>query len=112
TVLLETGHDGTVVKLEVATSAGLLTLHPEGSTLHGNVARPTGIEHVTLPWDERRLLLIVGTPATAAAAARLLEADLGVGDGQTRTGVSIDVGLTVTPATFRVARLAARRWRF
>ncbi len=41
-LLLETRPDGSVAKLELATAAGLLTLHPEGSMLHGNVARPTG----------------------------------------------------------------------
>ncbi len=111
-LLLETRPDGSVTKLELTSAAGLLTVHPEGSTLHGNVARPTGIEHVARPWGERSLLLVVGTPATAAAAARLLEPRVGVGEGHTLPGVSIGVELAVTPATFRVARVADRRWRF
>ena len=82
-------------KLELATAAGLLTLHPEGTTLHGNVARPSGLEHVALPWPERGLVLVVGTPATAAAAARLLEPQIGVGEGRTLAGVSIGVELEV-----------------
>jgi hypothetical protein len=111
-LLLETRPDGSVAKLELATAAGLLTLHPEGSMLHGNVARPAGLEHVALPWPERGLLLVAGMPATAAAAARLLEPHVGVGEGHTLTGVSIGVELAVTPTTFRVARLAERRWVF
>jgi len=111
-VLLETHPEGSVTKLELATAAGLLTLHPAGPTLHGNVARPSGLEHVALPWPERGLLLVVGTPATAAGAARLLEPHIGVGEGHTLTGVSIGVDLAVPPTTFRVARLAERRWVF
>ena len=80
--------------------------------LHGNVARPTVLEHVALPWPERGLLLVVGTPATGAAAARLLEPHVGVGEGHTLPGVSIGVELAVAPTTFRVARLAERRWVF
>ena len=111
-LLLETRPDGSVGKLELATAAGLLTLHPEGSTLHGNVARPSGLEHVALPWPERGLVLVVVAPSTAAAAARLLEPGVGVGEGHTLTGVSIGLELAVTPTTFRVARLTERRWVF
>ncbi len=111
-LLLEARPDGSVAKLELATAAGLLTLHPEGSTLHGNVARPTGIDHVALPWPGRGLLFVAGTLATAAAAARLLATQVGVGEGHTIAGVSVGVELAVTPTTFRVARVADRRWRF
>ena len=111
-LLLETRPDGSVAKLELATAAGLLTVHPEGSMLHGNVARPAGLEHVALPWPERGLLLVAGMPATAAAAARVLEPHIEVGEGHTLAGVSIGVELVVTPTTFRVARLAERRWVF
>jgi hypothetical protein len=109
-LLLETLPDGTVTKLELTTAAGLLTVHPEGSTLHGNVARPGGMEHVALPWSAGHVLIVVGTPATAAAAACVLEPRIGVGEGHTVPGASIGSGLAVTPATFRVARVADRRW--
>lgn len=111
-LLLETHPDGRLQKLELASAAGLLTLHPEATTLHGNVVRPTGMDHLSLPWSDDRLLLVVGTPATAAAAARRLEDRVGVGEGHTVAGVSVDVELTVRPATFRVVRPAPRRWRF
>ncbi|MEO5965760.1 MAG: hypothetical protein ABIR11_09870 [Candidatus Limnocylindrales bacterium] len=111
-LLLETGTDLRVGKLELATAAGLLTLHPEGAALHGNIVRPAGIEHIERPWAEDHLLLVVGTPATAAAAARRLTTRGGVGEGHTFVGVSVDVELAVTPATFRVVRPAEERWRF
>ena len=99
-------------KLELSTADGLLSLHLEGDTLHGNVVRPTGMEHVALPWSERRPALVVGTPATAAAAARLLGDRIGIGQGQTVSGVSVDVHLGVRRATFRVARVGPRGWWF
>ena len=111
-LLLETAATGEVLKLELATAAGLLTLHPEDSTLHGNVVRPAGIDHVALSWSGEQVLLVVGTPATAAAAARMLDTRIGVGEGHTIAAVSVDVELTVTAATYRVLRPAPRRWRF
>ena len=111
-LLLETGPDGRPGKLELATAAGLLTLHPDGSTLHGNVVRPGGIDHVALPWADDHLLLVVGMPTTAAAAARTLTERVGIGQGHTIAGISIDIALTVRPATFRVARVGPRGWWF
>jgi hypothetical protein len=111
-LLLETTPDGALAKLEVAGAAGLLTLHPDGSTLHGNVVRPTGIDHLALAWSPEHLLLLAGTPTTAAAAARTLGERVGIGQGHTIAGVSVDVTLTVRPATFRVARVGPRGWWF
>jgi hypothetical protein len=111
-LLLETAPDGAFGKLELATAAGLITLHPEASTLHGNVVRPDGIEHVTLPWSPDELILVDGTPATAAAAARLLAQGIRVGEERALTGVAVGVALVVRRATFRVQRLGTERWRF
>ena len=112
TMLLETGPGGAVLKLELATAAGLLTVHPEGGSLHGNVARPGGMEHIDLPWSDGHILIVVGTPATAAAATGIIADLVGVGEGHTIAGVGIDIGLSVRPVTYRVVRPAARRWRF
>jgi len=112
TVLLETGPDGGVGKLEVTTAEGLLTLHPAGGTLHGNAVRPTGVTHIALPWTDDRILLVAGTPATAAAAARVLVGTLGVGEGRTVAGVLVTPTLVVRSVTFRVARVGPRGWRF
>ena len=101
-LLVETAPDGRLGRLELSTADGLLSLHIEGDTLHGNVVRPTGMEHIALPWSDGDLLLVVGTPATAAAAARMLGDRIGIGQGQTVSGVSVDVHLGVRRATFRV----------
>jgi hypothetical protein len=111
-LLLETRPDGRLGKLELGTAAGLLTLHPDGSALHGNVVRPDGVEHLSLPWTEDVILLVAGTPTTAAAAARTLGERVGVGQGCTIGGVSVDVRLVVRAATFRVARVGPRGWWF
>ena len=111
-LLLETRPDGTLAKLELAGAAGLLTLHPEAATLHGNIVRPAGIEHLALPWDDDCLLLVVGTPTTAAAAAARLADRIGVGEGHTVAVVSADVGFTVERQTYRVIRSSETRWRF
>ena len=111
-LLLETTPEGRLARLELATAAGLLTLHPDGDGLHGNVVRPAGIDHLAFPWSADDLLLVVGTPTTAAAAARTLGERVGIGQGQTIHGVSIDLALAVRPATFRVARVGPRGWWF
>jgi hypothetical protein len=58
--------------LELATTAGLATLHPEGDgTLHGNVIRPgSGIEHIVgMPFASDALLLVQGSRLASAAAS-------------------------------------------
>jgi hypothetical protein len=111
-LLVEMASDGRLDRLELATAAGLLTLHIVGDTIHGNVVRPRGVDHIALPWNDGDLLLVVGTPATAAAAARMLGDRIGIGQGLTVPGVSVDMGLTVRRATFRVARVGPRGWWF
>jgi hypothetical protein len=69
-LLLETFPNGRFAHIELSTAAGLLTLHPEADgTLHGNVITETGIAHVAaLPWSERSVILVDGSPIAAAAA--------------------------------------------
>jgi hypothetical protein len=112
-VLLETSPDGRLVRLEAAAPAGLLTLHPDGdgSTLHGNVVRPDGVEHLALPWSAAHLLLLGDSPFTAAVAAAELAARVGAGEGCSVPAVEVDLALRIRLATWRVARTGGRRWR-
>lgn len=73
-LLLETDPERRFSHLELATPAGLLTLHPEpDATLHGNVLVADGLRHVVgLPWDRDALVLLEGSPLAAAAAVHLL----------------------------------------
>jgi hypothetical protein len=100
------------MKLEVASPAGLLTLHPEAGhgTLHGNVVRPTGVEHVTLPWSAGHLLMVGGSPVTGVVAAQELETRVGVGEGASFPAVEIGEDLGIRRATWHAARVGERRW--
>lgn len=71
-VLLEISPAGRVTRLELATAAGLLTLHPEPdeSALHGNVVTTDGIRHVALAWSPDHHLLVLASPAAAAVIVR------------------------------------------
>jgi len=112
-LLLEVDPAGRLVKLEVAAPAGLLTLHPgvgEGS-LHGNVVRPGGVEHVDLPWSSGHALVCGGSPVTGAVAALELEAHVGVGEGASFPAVEVAEDLSIRRATWRAARVGERRWR-
>jgi hypothetical protein len=69
-LLLEIDPDGRFAHLELATPAGLLTLHPEGdATLHGNAVTERGIEHVRgLAWDPAAIVLVDGSLISCLAA--------------------------------------------
>ena len=111
-LLLEVDRGGRVQKLELASLAGLLTLHPdlEHTALHGNIVRPAGVEHVTLPWSDDSLLMAGGSPVTGVVAARELASRVGVGEGATVPAVEIAEDLSIRRATWRVARVGERRW--
>ncbi len=70
-LLLELDPDGRFSHLELATAAGLLTLHPEGDgTLHGNRVVSGGVEHVVgVPWDPETAVVVEGSVASRAAAS-------------------------------------------
>jgi hypothetical protein len=112
-VLIETDPAGRLVRLEAASPAGLLTLHPDagGAALHGNVVRPDGVEHVALPWSRAHLLLLGDSPFTAAVAAGELTSRVGAGEGCSVPAVEVDLALRIRPATWRIARTGERRWR-
>lgn len=112
-LLLETGPAGELARLELATPAGLLTLHPDqgGTALHGNVVRPAGIEHVALPWTGGHALLAGASPLTGVVTAARLAAAVGVGEGASFPAVEVAEDLSIRRATWRAARVGARRWR-
>ncbi|HEU4673575.1 MAG TPA: hypothetical protein VFS32_11810 [Candidatus Limnocylindrales bacterium] len=93
-LLLETFPDRRFAHLELATPAGLLTLHPEGDgTLHGNAVTGEGVRHVRgLPWSDRAVVLVVGSSVAAAAAAHCLAAaDPGAEVDRVRIGPDLDL---------------------
>jgi hypothetical protein len=112
-LLVETGRDGQLLKLELATGEGLLTLHPGGDPvrLHGNVVRPSGIDHLALPWSPGHIVLAGASPVTAAIAVAGPLGRIGVGEGSNVPAVEVGIDLRPSSATWHVARTAARRWR-
>jgi hypothetical protein len=112
-LLVETTPDGRLVKLELATGEGLLTLHPGGDPvrLHGNVVRASGVEHIALPWTAGHALLAGASPVTAAIAVEGAAGGIGVGEGANVPAVEVGIDLRPRPATWHVARVSDRRWR-
>jgi hypothetical protein len=73
-LLLETFPDRRFAHMELATAAGLLTLHPEtDATLHGNAVTAAGIRHIVgLAWPAGSVLVVDGSAIAIAAAAWFL----------------------------------------
>ena len=70
-LLLETGPDRGFTHLELASAAGLATLHPEGDgTLHGNVVGVSGVRHVVgLAFAAGGAITVAGSVVAGAALA-------------------------------------------
>lgn len=111
-VLLETSPGGKVLRLELATASGLLTLHPErdGRSIHGNIVHVGGVRPLTFPWSVDHELEIVDRPGPTAVMVRRLARTVHVGGGETVPVLSIDASLVVRPGTRLVRRLTAERW--
>jgi hypothetical protein len=71
-LLLELDSAGRWTRLEMSTSAGILTLHPEpdGRSVHGNIVTERGVVPVALPWSPGHRLLLPDEPVAAAALGR------------------------------------------
>lgn len=111
-LLLEASASGRPTRLEVTTSAGLLTLHPEPdeSTLHGNVVRGDGVDHLTFGWSAEHELLVFGSPASATITLRRLADLMVVGATRTIDVLRIDDTLEPRPARWTAERIARHAW--
>jgi hypothetical protein len=95
-VLLEVDPDGRWARLELATAAGILTLHPEPGerAVRGNIVTGRGVVPLAFAWSPAHLLVVTGEPvADAALAARRPPAAPGPG-----LIVGSDLGVTVADA--------------
>lgn len=63
-LLLETDPAGSWTRLELATAAGLLTLHPDpdGRRVHGNVVTERGVVALAYAWSSGHCLVVRGEP--------------------------------------------------
>jgi hypothetical protein len=113
-LLLELDPEGRFAHLELATDAGLLTLHPEGDgTLHGNVVTAHGVEHVQgLAWDPDAIVLIDGSPVSRFAAVPGLAAQIGPGGEATVLVLRVTRELRLAVGPEEVSRPGEGRWRF
>jgi hypothetical protein len=106
-LLLETDAARRFAHIELATAAGLLTLHPEGDgTLHGNVVGVDGVRHVVgRPWDERGAVLVDGSPIAAAAAAWSAIGHGGGPDGESESSLRVTLGLELEAGAVAAATI-------
>ena len=111
-LLLEVGLDGRPARLEVASAAGLLTLHPEADgSLHGNVVTAAGVRHLALTWGPGQELEVAGLPIANAVSARRLASSVGVGEGITVPVVAVSPELEVREGTRGYVRVGGATWR-
>jgi hypothetical protein len=103
-LLLELDADGRFSHLELATAAGLLTLHPEGDgTLHGNAVTADGVRHVVaIRWAPGDVVLVEGSAIARAAGRRV---DFGAHSGRA-SGVAISLDLALERREFEPSEAA------
>lgn len=112
-LLLETDPGGRFTHLELATPAGLLTLHPEGDgTLHGNAVAADGLRHVVgLPWDADACVVVEGSTIAAAAIAHALRHVVAPGASTDRWILRIGMDLDLAGSRGGIRRLETDRWQ-
>jgi hypothetical protein len=112
-VLFEADRSGRVERLELVSSAGLLTLHPadDDSAIHGNVVTPTGIRHLAFEWHDQAVLFVEGSPAAAAIAMGRLARRVPIGATERVSTIRIDGRLDPRPTVWDVTRSEERTWR-
>ena len=113
-LLLEIDADGRFAHLELSTTEGLLTLHPEADgTLHGNRVTSRGVEHVRgLAWAADAIVLVDGSPVSRFAAVPSLARTIEPGGAGSVLVLRIPRDLTLLIATEEIRRTDARRWTF
>jgi hypothetical protein len=105
-LLLEVGTDGRLARLELATAAGLLTLHPEaGGSLHGNAVTAGGIRHLTLDWSDEHGLELEANPIPGAMTAARLASTVAAGEARAVEVVVVGHDLVLREAGRRFERL-------
>jgi hypothetical protein len=111
-VLLEVGLDGRPSRLELATAAGLMTLHPEApGLLHGNVVSPDGVRHLAFAWGDEHELEVEGQLITTAVTAGRLARSTPVGEGRTVPVVVVSPDLSVRERSRRYVRVDQATWQ-
>ena len=110
--LLEVSAAGRPVRLELTTSGGLLTLHPEASgDLHGNAVTQGGVRHLRYAWSDEHELVVSGVPILDAVTAQRLAGSTPAGEGRTVPVVVVGLELAIREGVRSFHRLDAVTWR-
>ena len=93
--LVELSPAGDLGRIEFATAAGLLTVHPEpdDGRLHGNVVGPDGVRPISLDWRPGDSVAVEGSVVLPAILGRPVVPDA---IGQGRRGIRIAFDLSVS----------------
>ena len=97
-LLLELAPNGSLSKLELAGSHGLLSLHPEAGLLHGNVVSADGVRHLRFEWSSAHALVLERWPVPMVAVARSA-VPTGVGERRALPAVVVTSNLEVAPGS-------------
>ena len=91
-LLVELDPIGRWTRLELATTAGILTLHPErdDTAVHGNVVTEKGVVPLVFAWSPGHCLVVEGEPVAAVALSRPS------GDAGSAPGLLVNADLSVT----------------
>jgi len=110
-LLLEVDPVGRWTRLELATAAGILTLHPEPDerSVHGNVVTPSGVRHLALRWGSGHRLVVDDEPVVGVALAVATPAGAGPGIVVT-TGLAVEVRDDIVVPTGTADDLPGPSW--
>jgi hypothetical protein len=113
TVLLELDQYGRPSRLEVDTSAGLLTLHPdsEWQMADGNVVGHDGVRPLAFAWWASGAFLVDGMPIGEIATIGGLASRVGVGERETVPVLVVDRRLMLAAEMRSFLRLSRTGWR-
>lgn len=111
-ILLEVDLAGRPSRLELATPAGLLTLHPEpdGRSIHGNVVGVEGVRPLAFAWGSEHELDVAGDPVAIGLALYRRRASVGVGETTEFPVLAIDAALRVSVAARAATRTTEGLW--
>ncbi len=112
-LLLEVLANGRPSRLELATTAGMLTLHPEPDepSIHGNVVRPDGVRPLAFPWSPQHEFVVVDQPISALVTVHGLASRVTPGSSVTLPVLIVDGHLEVTERSRTFLREGPDRWR-